>query len=221
MKDTSSGALGIFGLIGAVVLFLILRKIFPVLSLILMTISGIFLLLILLLVVLVIYFSRQKPKEKKGSSTSPDGEDILTKGHHKLMEIRRLRMQIRSRRIREESEEICRIADKILRTLKSQPEDIPVMRQFFNYYLPTLGNILLRYEKIEKSGVPAKEMEEKVIDCLGNIKSAMDKQYVNLFNDDILDLSVEMEVLTQACKRDGLLTDEDIQNNKEGITLTL
>ncbi|MGN0307555.1 MAG: 5-bromo-4-chloroindolyl phosphate hydrolysis family protein [Lachnospiraceae bacterium] len=221
MKDTSSGALGIFGLIGAVILFLILRKIFPALSLILMIISGIFLLLLLLLVVLVIYFSRQKPKEKNGSSTSPDGGDILTGGHHKLMEIRRLQMKIKSRRIREESEEICRTADKILRTLKSQPEDIPVVRQFFNYYLPTLGNILVRYEKIEKSGVPAKEMEEKVIACLENIKSAMDKQYVNLFNDDILDLSVEMEVLTQACKRDGLLTDEDIQNNKEGITLTL
>ena len=95
------------------------------------------------------------------------------------------------------------------------------MRQFLNYYLPTLGNILLKYERVEKSGIPTDNMEENVIDCLEKIKNAMDRQYANLFNNDILDLSVEMEVLTQACKRDGLLTDEDVQGTKEGVKLTL
>ena len=43
---------------------------------------------------------------------------------------------------------------------------------------------------------------------------AMEKQYNNLFEIDILDLTVEMEVLTQICKRDGLLTDADFESEK-------
>ena len=43
---------------------------------------------------------------------------------------------------------------------------------------------------------------------------AMEKQYNNLFENDILDLTVEMEVLTQICKRDGLLTDADFESEK-------
>ena len=38
---------------------------------------------------------------------------------------------------------------------------------------------------------------------------AMEKQYNGLFDDDKLDLSVDMEALTLACKRDGLLEDEN------------
>ena len=221
MKDTSSGALGILGMAGAVILFLVLRKFFPTLSTILLVVFGIILLLIILLVILVIYFSRQKPKEKEGSRITEDTEAVLARGRSNLMEIRRLQVQIRNQQIRTLSEEICRVADKILRTLKSQPEDIPGVRQFLNYYLPTLGNILLKYERVEKSGIPTDNMEENVIYCLEKIKNAMDRQYANLFNNDILDLSVEMEVLTQACKRDGLLTDEDVQGTKEGVKLTL
>ncbi len=221
MKDTSSGALGILGMAGAVILFLVLRKFFPTLSTILLVVFGIILLLIILLVILVIYFSRQKPKEKEGSRITEDTEAVLARGRSNLMEIRRLQVQIRNQQIRTLSEEICRVADKILRTLKSQPEDIPGVRQFLNYYLPTLGNILLKYERVEKSGIPTDNMEENVIDCLEKIKNAMDRQYANLFNNDILDLSVEMEVLTQACKRDGLLTDEDVQGTEEGVKLTL
>lgn len=221
MKDTSSGALGILGMAGAVILFLVLRKFFPTLSTILLVVFGIILLLIILLVILVIYFSRQKPKEKEGSRITEDTEAVLARGRSNLMEIRRLQVQIRNQQIRTLSEEICRVADKILRTLKSQPEDIPGVRQFLNYYLPTLGNILLKYERVEKSGIPTDNMEENVIDCLEKIKNAMDRQYANLFNNDILVLSVEMEVLTQACKRDGLLTDEDVQGTKEGVKLTL
>jgi hypothetical protein len=40
------------------------------------------------------------------------------------------------------------------------------------------------------------------------MESAMEKQYLNLFEDDKLDLSVEMAVMTQICKRDGLLADD-------------
>jgi hypothetical protein len=40
----------------------------------------------------------------------------------------------------------------------------------------------------------------------------MEKQYNSLFDDDKLDLTVDMEALTLACKRDGLLEKEEGEN---------
>ena len=51
----------------------------------------------------------------------------------------------------------------------------------------------------------------------------MDKQYANLFEDDKLDMSVEMEAMTLACKRDGLIEDtvSAVQQGESTINLTL
>lgn len=222
MKDSKlSGIGGILCLAGAIALFLFLRRFFPVLSTVFLVIAGIALLLVILLVVLVIVFSRQKPEEKESAKALADVNAVLSKGRSNLMELRRLEMRVKDSRIRRLSEEICRIIDRILRTLKEQPEDIPAVRQFLNYYLPTLGSILLKYVRLEESGVPVAEITENTISCLGDIKAAMERQYANLFENDMLDLSVEMEALTLACKRDGLLTDEDFEKNGKKFTLTI
>lgn len=51
----------------------------------------------------------------------------------------------------------------------------------------------------------------------------MRKMYDSLYDDDKLDLTVEMETLKQFCKQDGLLADSviQIQNGDQNITLTL
>ena len=49
----------------------------------------------------------------------------------------------------------------------------------------------------------------------------MDKQYENLFQSDFLDMTVEMEAMTMACKRDGLLTEEELSSPDSEVNLTL
>ena len=107
------------------------------------------------------------------------------------------------------SSDICVSIEKILSYLKKRPQQVDDLKQFFHYYLPTSEKILLKYKEIESSGIPKDEITESTITCLEDIKLAMEKQYSSLYDDDILDLTVEMEVLKQICKRDGLLTDED------------
>ena len=219
----NSGALGVFGLIGVVILYFVLRRFFPSLSTLLLVIGGVILLVIVLIVAVVLYFAFRKPKGEADGTGTGSNSNVLNKGRTNLMELRRMGMQVKNQKIRKLNEEICAQADKILRALKEQPEDIPRVRQFFNYYLPTLGSILMKYVRLEESGVPAANMTESTIACLGDIKTAMGKQYTNLFDNDMLDLSVEMEALTLACKRDGLLTEEDfsLQESGQNITLTL
>ncbi len=150
-------------------------------------------------------------------------ENILTKGRANLLQLRMIITKIKDPEIHQTSNEICDINDKILKTLREKPDKIPQVRQFLNYYLPTLGEILVKYERIEKSGVPAEKSEKKVEKYLADIKRAMEKQYENLYEDDKLDLSVEMEAMTIAAKSDGLISDEDykIEDGEHEISLTL
>ena len=208
MNKGSSGSWGIAALIGLGLLGFGLRKVLPSLGSLLLWGAAIGGVLIVLLVAVVMYFAFAKPKEEKQGA---EDMAMLSKGRAKMVDIRRMDMRIKDPAIRKQNGAICTTADQILRKLKAQPEDIPRMRQFFSYYLPTWGNILQKYLRLEESSMADLRMSESMVLCLRDIQTAMDKLYQNLFEDDILDLTVEMEVLNMVAKRDGLLEEGTLQ----------
>lgn len=214
-----SGIIGVLAAVGCALLYFALRRVAPAVSALLLAAGAIVLAIVLLIVVLVLIAAFRKPKGRK----LPDGTDVnavLAGGRADLMELRRMTMRIKDGEIRSRCEEICSRVDRILRTLREKPSGIARVRQFFNYYLPTLGKILETYVRVEAGGTPAAETAKNTMACLGDIKLAMEKMYDNLFADDILDLSVEMEVLAQVCRRDGLISDRGFpikdEKNEEG-----
>ena len=206
MRDNSSGITGILGLAGIVALFLLARRFMPSLATVMLWIAGITAVVLIILIGLVIYFSVTGSKEKN----NPDSPAaVLTKARSELMELRRNQIRIRNKEIASLCREITDIGDKILAVLKQKPDSVAGVRQFLNYYLPTLGKILGTYVRVEESGSMTDELTGNTVTHLGEIRKAMEKQYNNLFDNDKLDLSVDMEALTLACKRDGLLEDEN------------
>lgn len=206
MHDNRSGMTGILGLAGCVALFLLARQFIPSLAKIMVWTAGIAAVGMIVLIVLVIYFSVTDSKEKKDPN-SPAA--ILSKARGDLMELRRVQVKVKNREILSLCREITDTGDKILAALKQKPEAVPDARQFLNYYLPTLAKILASYVHLEESGSMTEELQNSTVTHLGEIRTAMEKQYANLFAEDQLDLSVDMEALTLACKRDGLLEDEE------------
>jgi len=222
MSNHSSDSLGILGLVACVIVFVLARQFFPSLAKAMLVTAVVVVVLVVVLVAVVLYFAFRKPDKGNPTKTTM-AKETLAQGRTSLMELRRLSMSVKNREIRTLSTDICGQADMIMTTLREKTDQVLDLRQFFNYYIPTLRSILIKYSRLEQSGVPAGEITESAVSCLGDIKSAMIKQYNNLFEDDILDLSVEMEALTLACKRDGLLTEEDfrLREGETDITLTL
>lgn len=227
MKQRSGG---IFVLIGLAAAFFILRKFVPSLAKLFLLLGGVAVLGVAALVMVVLFFAFSKPKKTAEQQAAENTAAVLQKGRSMLMDLRRLSMKVKDNEIRETAEAICAGIDKILRTLKEEPDDIGRVDRFFHYYLPTLQSVLTKYSRLEACGIPADDTVEKTRSCLKDMEKAMEKQYLNLFEDDKLDLSVEMAVMTQICKRDGLLADdcqipeiaEDLDNAEEqGILLTL
>lgn len=223
MDKNSSCMSAILGPVLFIVVLWALKSYVPSLFSLLMGIAGFILFLIAVLIGLILYIVFRKPKKGSPAAVKAETKAILSKGRSNLAQLRRLGMKVKNNSIRELSTQICSSADKILKVLKEKPESIPAVRQFLNYYLPTLGSILNKYVRVEESGVPSGDMVQKVVSNLSEIEKAMEKQYSCLFDDDMLDLSVEMEALTIACKRDGLLSDDDFksQDGNEAINLTL
>lgn len=215
MNQKSSGLMGLLGVIAGVIVLLAARRYAPGLANVLLFMIGACMVLLVLLVITVLYFALRKPKKTEEQKAAEEIHAVIKNGRQNLMGLRRMSMEVRNAHVRTLSTEICGSIEKIFRTLKERPEQFDSLRQFFNYYLPTLEKILVKFREIEASGVPTEEVTGNTIECMENIKMAMEKQYRNLFENDILDLTVEMEVLTQICKRDGLLTDADFKTDNK------
>ncbi len=230
-----SGCLSTVAVIALVILFIkIAPMLFNIIKIgMILSIVG-----IVALVVLVIYFSVHKDEKKQNTQNEqpqPDEpqnpspqesaqplndeqNEILKNGRTHLTEIRRRMTHIANIPIRTVSGKICDEADKILKILRQKPELIVRVRQFLNYYLPTLCSILEKYNRLEQGGVAADDISENTLEHLIDIKHAMERQYEALFDDDKLDLTVEMEALKIACLRDGLLTEDDFEPKTENDT---
>ena len=88
------------------------------------------------------------------------------------------------------------------------PEDIAKARSFLNHSLPLLSGILRKYIRLEQSGVPNEDVTAQTISCLQDLETAAQKQYQNLFDNDVVDITADMEVLTQLCRQNGLLEED-------------
>ena len=249
MNKKTSGGLTTAGIIALIVLVIVLKRsdvsvgglvggAVKIVIIILLLIAA------LVALVIVLAFTTRKDKGASGTRTrsaapasgaarpatpppasavklSPEQEEILKKGRSNLSQLRIMAMRVRSTPIRTKATAICGSVEKILNVLREKPESIPAVRQFLNYYLPTLGEIITKYERVERSGVDMQDMTAKVSEYLDKIAAAMDKQYENLFQSDFLDMTVEMEAMTMACKRDGLLTEEELSSPDSEVNLTL
>lgn len=213
---------GIAILAAAAALFWLARRFFPSLADLLLwgAIIAFALVLLLTTVVIVLAFSGARREQ-----TDPERrtDRTLAEGRTRVLQLRRMGMRIKNSDVRSRSDAVCDAAARILQTLQDHPENIPALRQFFAHYLPTQESILEKYLRVQDTGTPPDDLTQKVLRYLEDIGTAMTRQYESLFAGDLLDLSVEMEAMTAACRRDGLLPEEELSGEtaEGGITLSL
>lgn len=165
----------------------------------------------LVVALIVTSFRGNAGTSTKRAELAPEQTELINNGKSKVISIRSTLGKIKNSEIRENGYSICRTCDRIFKALIEQPKSITSARQFLTYYLPTINLILEKYEKVERSGTDSGKMAEKVNSYLKDVDKALSKFYTNLFEDEKLDLTVEMEAMTMAVKRDGLITDDELR----------
>ena len=152
------------------------------------------------------------------SSVKISSEDMrkLREAEQNILEGRNLAIRIKDSEVRTAAAYALDASERIIKVLRNQPDEIRRCKQFLNYYVPTLNVIIKKYRTVESSGLDMSETKEKVIKYFKDILKALQKQYESLFDNDKLDLSVEMEAMQLAFKRDGMISEDDIRAEQEG-----
>lgn len=77
--------------------------------------------------------------------------------------------------------------------------------QFEKYYLPTFRKTVEDYSRMERKGVTGLKHREDVLAYLKSCNEAFTRIYNSMFEDDIIDMEVQMKAMNLTFKREGLL----------------
>ena len=169
----------------------------------------------------------EQPAEKKPEKKSygPEVDPILEEGNKALSEMGRLYLSIKDPEIRVKINEIMRVTDKIVQDAIADPKDIPKIRKFMNYYLPTTIKLLNAYDRMSSQGIEGENIDkgmQSITEMLDAAIAAYKKQLDSLFANQALDIETDIAVMNAMLDREGLTDKKDfvIQEEPKGTVAT-
>jgi len=111
-------------------------------------------------------------------------------------------------------EQLDDVANRIFRTVAEQPQKAPQIRRFMDYYLPTTLKMLQGFRKMDERKVEGENAEStrwQIRQAMDVVLKAFNKQLDTLYQDDLLDISTDIDVLETMLRQDGLI-DSGIKN---------
>ena len=148
------------------------------------------------------------PKKSYG----PEIDPIIQEGNRAMSEMGRLYMSIKDTEVRQKINELMRITDKITQDAIADPSDIPQIRKFMNYYLPTTIKLLNAYDRMSSQGIEGENLDKS----MKNINEMLDASIVaykkrldSLFENQALDIETDIEVMNTMLAREGLSGNKD------------
>lgn len=150
----------------------------------------------------------EAPKKSYG----PEIDPVIQEGNRALSEMGRLYMSIKDPEVRQKINEIMRITDKITQDAIHDPSDIPQIKKFMNYYLPTTIKLLNAYDRMSAQGIEGENLDKSmknINEMLDAVIVAYKKRLDSLFENQALDIETDIEVMNTMLAREGLSGTKD------------
>ena len=156
--------------------------------------------------------SAKPPAPQK--SYGPEIDPILQEGNRALGEMGRIYMSVQDVEVRKKINELMRITDKITQDAIHDPSDIPQIKKFMNYYLPTTIKLLNAYDRMSAQGIEGENLDKSmksINEMLDQAIVAYKKRLDSLFENQALDIETDIEVMNQMLAREGLTGGKDFE----------
>lgn len=156
----------------------------------------------------------QEEREKQRIESDPVQKElsqILAEGNRYVKDIRRLNDEIIGEDISHQLDKIEEIIASIFEIVKRKPEKIPELRKLMQYYLPMTIKVVTSYRDFENERVSSEQLEEskqEIKDTLDKVMVAFVNLREKLFQEDVLDVSTDLDVLEAMMSQEGLIEDE-------------
>lgn len=147
----------------------------------------------------------QQPIPKTGDSAV---DTLVEKGQEMLAQIRHENDLIPDAELSSQMDQLEDVANRIFRTVAEKPDKAPQIRRFMDYYMPTTLKMLEGYRKMDERQVAGQEAQAtraQIREAMSTVLKAFDKQLNALYQDDMLDLSTDIDVMETMLRQDGLI----------------
>ena len=148
--------------------------------------------------------------EEPETTGNEELDKMIADGKKAITEMKRLDDNIADPAISAQIVRLQQLAGKIFAQVEQNPEKLPQIRKFMNYYLPTTLKILNAYDRMGEQGVSGENISstmQKVEGMMSTIITAFEKQLDSLFGSEAMDISTDMVVLENMMAREGLTDD--------------
>ena len=153
--------------------------------------------------------SKEAPVQQPIPKTGDNAVDSLVeKGQEMLAEIRKENDLIPDAQLTAQMNQLDKVANQIFHTVAEHPEKAPQIRRFMDYYLPTTLKMLTGYRKMDErqvKGQNANETRAQIREAMDTVLKAFDKQLDALYQDELLDISTDIDVMETMLRQDGLI----------------
>ncbi len=166
---------------------------------------------------------RKEEASKIPLTGNQQADNVILKGQEMLDTIRRENIVITDPTLSAQMDTLADKCQTIFRTVSAEPSKAPHVRKFMNYYLPTTLKVLANYRTMQQSGVSYAGMtqaRESAVRCMDMVLTACQKQIDALHQENMLDISTDIDVMEQMLKRDGYVENDILSNQQLGNART-
>lgn len=154
-----------------------------------------------------------EPEPEPAKSYGAEADAVIAEGKAAMAEMARLRESIREERVRVKIDELMRVSDKIVQDAAEDPSDVPQIKKFLTYYLPTTIKLLNAYDRMSDQGIEGENLTrsmQSIEQMLDTAVTAYKKQLDSLFGNQALDIETDISVMNQMLTREGLAGDDEL-----------
>lgn len=149
-------------------------------------------------IVIAIFMKKQKDSTiVVEGMTKLDIENTIRSGRKYTAGMRQACQSLLQMEVRNEIEDLCRIADSIFEMLKRDPKDIRIVKHFITYYLEPTHKIICKYAELATTRpMPADAIVtlERTEKSLKSIRATFLQQKEKMLANDVIDLDTEIKV---------------------------
>lgn len=149
----------------------------------------------------------QEAPAAEPSPYSPEVQAVIQEGRTALKEMGRLYASIPNPEIRSRINELMSVSDKIIRDAIDDPADVPQIRKFLDFYLPTTIRLLNAYDRMsaqEFGGENITGSMQRIEEMLDTTIAAYKKQLDALFANQAADIQMDIDTMNTMLAREGL-----------------
>ncbi len=151
--------------------------------------------------------------EKKKTADNPELEALIKEGQDCIRKLRNMNDHIKGDVISGKLFRLENLLKEIFERVEEHPEQMPQMRKFMSYYLPTTLKLVEAYEDFDGVSSPGEEIlsaKTEIEKTLDTINEAFEKLLHKLYQSSVYDITTDAQVLQTMLASEGLTKEKEL-----------